>query len=67
MMCLQNNILTVRCKWPRKKFQRQGAQMPWFATYILIRRKPAPAKAEEECSATQHMNLRTLQGILRGC
>jgi hypothetical protein len=55
-MCPQKVVITVRCKRPRKKLQGQGAQIPRNETYKSIRRKPAPAKAGEECSATQHMD-----------
>jgi hypothetical protein len=59
-MCAQEVVITIRCKRPRKKFQRQGAQIPRNEAYIFIRRN------DEVCSATQHMNSRALQGILRG-
>lgn len=72
-MCSPEVIITVRCKRPCIKLQRQGAQIPGNRAYMFIRRnKPAPAKAGEGCSATQHMDSRALasplgdQGILRG-
>ena len=62
----QKITLPICCKQPRKKLQGQGTQIPRNEAYILIRRKPAPVKAGEECRATQHMDSRALQGILRG-
>jgi hypothetical protein len=59
-MFSQDFVLTVRCKRPRKKLQGQGAQIPRNEAYIFIRRN------DEECSATQQMDSRALQGILRG-
>jgi hypothetical protein len=39
----------------RKKFRRQDAQILRNEAYFVVRRnKPAPAKAGEGCSATQH-------------
>lgn len=59
-MSLQKIILNVSCKRPRKKLQGQGAQIPRNEAYILIRRN------DEECRATQHMDSRAIQDILRG-
>jgi|GEM_PF-3513348 len=48
-MCALEVAITIRCKRPCKKIQRQGAQIPRNEAYIFIRRN------DEGCRATQHM------------
>ncbi|OGP68143.1 MAG: hypothetical protein A2W27_07540 [Deltaproteobacteria bacterium RBG_16_44_11] len=59
-MCALEVPITVQCKRPCKKLQRQGAQILRNEAYFHILRN------DEGCRATQHMDSRALQGILRG-